>query len=296
MAHPTAIRGLGPSSRVDDAARRILAGRLADVRHPEASLSEELSVDGVHDMRVATRRLRAALQVFRKAGSLEKVERRVKQLQDALGEVRDLHVQMDWLSQAAHEEKPKHRAGLQALRAKREALLQPSTKRLRGELERWAGQTVPTLLRELGKLEDPRPYGGQRALRSLDKRLHRVEKRMEGYTQAGDSLSAHKLRKELKKFRYEMEIFQPAFRRTMDALLEVLVPLQDGLGELHDADVRLVLLERIASDAPSAEREAARKVLTHVQEERAQRAAEIARELQRWHSEQLPRGLHRLLH
>jgi CHAD domain-containing protein len=296
MSQPTPIRGLSASSPLGEAARRILAGRLADVRHPEAELTQQLSVEGVHDMRVATRRLRAALHVFEAIGPLRQVERRVAQLQDALGQVRDLHVQLDWLDEALKQEEPKHRVGLRTLRAGRQALLGQQEQRLHAELKRWEKRTVPRLLRKLDQLEEPRPYGGPRALRQLRRRLRRVDKRIERYMLTADSLCAHELRKELKKLRYELEIFQPAFRRTMSALLEMLVPLQDGLGELHDADVRLELLERIASEAVSAEREAARRLLSRVREERAQRAAEIARELQRWQSEQLTRGLRRLLH
>lgn len=296
MAHPTPVRGLGPSSRLDDAARRILACRLADVRHPESHVSQALSVEGVHDMRVATRRLRAALQVFQDMGRLSKLERRVKQLQDALGEVRDLHVQRDWMAEAAKKEKPRRRAALEVLHTQREAKLRQREKRLRRELRRWTERTVPDLLREMGRLKDGRPYGGKHVRRHLRWRVRRVEKRIERYMQALDGVSAHELRKELKKLRYELEIFQPAFRRTMGALLEVLVPLQEVLGQVHDADVRLELLERTAAEASSAQREAALSLLSRVREERALRSAEISRELGRWQSEHITRGLRRLLH
>ncbi|EAU68807.1 chad domain superfamily [Stigmatella aurantiaca DW4/3-1] len=250
---------------------------------------------GVHDMRVATRRLRAALQVFRQTGRLDKVERQVKQLQDALGEVRDIHVQRDWLTQAARKQTPKHRAGLKALQQRREALLDNTSARLRRALKRWSERTVPLLLLRLGELKDAHSYGGGRIRRHLRQRLKRVEKRMARYAQAPDAATAHELRKETKKFRYALEIFQPALRRTVDALLEVLVPLQEGLGELHDADVRLELLGHVAAEATPAERAAARELLETVREERAQHAAEIARELQRWQSEQIIRGLRRML-
>jgi CHAD domain-containing protein len=296
MSQPTPVRGLGPATRLDEAARRILAARLADVRHPEAGLSGEFSMKGVHDMRVATRRLRAALQVFRPAGRLKKVERQVKQLQDALGEVRDLHVQQDWLAQAMRQQPSKHRAGLKALHARRQAQLGGKSKQLKQALKRWAERTVPALLFQMGNLEDTHAYGGGSVRRHLRRRLKRLEKRMAQYALAPDAASAHEMRKELKRLRYALEIFQPALRRTMDALLEVLVPLQEGLGDLHDADVRLELLEHTAAEAASSEREAARKLLETVQQERALRAAEIASELQRWQSEQITRGLRRLLH
>jgi CHAD domain-containing protein len=296
MAHPTPVRGLAPSSRLDDAARRILMCRLADVRHPESSVMEEVSVDGVHDMRVATRRLRAALQVFQEVKGLGKLERRVKRLQDALGEVRDLHVQRDWMAEAAKGEKPQRRRVLEELRTQREPLLRQKEQHLRGELKRWKARTVPALLSQMARLQDTRSYGGKHVRRHLRWRVRRVEQRIERYMQASDAVSAHVLRKELKKLRYELEIFQPALPRTMNALLEVLVPLQGLLGQVHDADVRLELFERTAAEAPSSQRAAALKLLDKVREERTQRAAEIARELQRWQSEQLTRGLRRVLH
>jgi CHAD domain-containing protein len=298
MAHPTPIRGLGPGSRVGEAARRILAGRLADVRKPEAAFADGADDESVHDMRVATRRLRAALQVFRSLGGLGKLEREVKRLQDALGGVRDLHVQAAWLDGAAREvekDGPGALAGLHPLRKARLAGLEEQEARLHAELERWVERTVPRLLRTLDGLDGKHRFGGRRVRAPLRKRLRRVEKRMEAYADAPDATSAHEVRKELKKLRYEMEIFQPAFRRTMDALLEVLVPLQDALGGLHDADMRLELFERLAAEATPRERKAARALLPIIRDERAKYAATLARELRRWHAEAIARRLRRML-
>jgi len=69
---------------------RILAARLRDLERAEAGLP---APDPVHDMRVAARRLRAALRLLR----LREFDRAVKKLQDALGDVRDLQLQIAWL-------------------------------------------------------------------------------------------------------------------------------------------------------------------------------------------------------
>jgi CHAD domain-containing protein len=294
MPPPTPIRGLGPDTPLGQAARRILAGRLADARHPEAKLDGELDEDGVHDMRVATRRLRAALQVFGAAGKLTRLEADVKRLQDALGAVRDLHVQDAWMASAAKGKKDVGRA-LSGLRESHLSGLEAKEKKLRAELERWRKRTVPRLLERLDALDDDRRFAGKRVRAHLRKRLRRVEKRLDTYADAPDALAAHALRKDLKKLRYELEIFQPAFRRTVGALLEVLEPLQDGLGELHDADVRLELFERAAAQAPPGQRKVARKLLPQARDERAERSAQIAREVQRWHAEAIPKRLRKAL-
>ncbi|MBM7119215.1 CHAD domain-containing protein [Archangium primigenium] len=295
MAQPSPTRGLGPDSRLAEAARRLVTSRLADVRHEEDALAHALSMDGVHDMRVAIRRLRAALRIFRGLGDLRPLETEVKRLQDALGEVRDLHVQGDWLHEAAREGKASRRAGYNALSAHVTAPLPTKEKALRRALKRWERHTVPALLDAVKHLEGPGRYGGRRVRKQLRRRLRALDGLMADYAEAPDALIAHEMRKTVKKLRYEAEIFRPAMRRKMQALLEALVPLQELLGELHDADVRMGLLEAQSAEGTEAPRTAARELLERVREERAGHAAHTARELQRWHAEKLVRGLRHLL-
>ncbi len=83
----------------------IAAGRVVKVRakevfkHAEGVLDIE-DVERVHDMRVATRRLRAALEVFEACFPHKrhrKALKRVKALADALGERRDIDVEIELL-------------------------------------------------------------------------------------------------------------------------------------------------------------------------------------------------------
>jgi CHAD domain-containing protein len=74
--------------------------------HPSKRVLDVADIEGVHDMRVATRRLRAALEVFgpclhRKRGA--RALREVKALAAALGERRDRDVQLELLG-ALHGE------------------------------------------------------------------------------------------------------------------------------------------------------------------------------------------------
>jgi len=89
---------LDPSAPFAEAARAIIAVRGAEVFEHERDVLDTSDIERVHDMRVATRRLRAALEVF--AGAFEKDELRpvlrdVKRLADALGERRDPDVHIE---------------------------------------------------------------------------------------------------------------------------------------------------------------------------------------------------------
>jgi CHAD domain-containing protein len=82
------------------------AARIVRMRADEMAAEADgvLDVERVHDMRVATRRLRAVLELFAAAfakGELKLVLRDVKALADALGERRDPDVQIAALEQLA---------------------------------------------------------------------------------------------------------------------------------------------------------------------------------------------------
>jgi CHAD domain-containing protein len=295
MSQPTPIRGLRPDSRLTQAARRLLIGRLTDVRLAREGLEAELGREAVHDARVATRRLRAALHLFRDLGELEPLEKDVKHLQDALGEVRDLHVQGEWLGQSAREARQARRTGYTALEQQVTAPLEQKERRLRTALKRWDEHTVPALENAAEHLKGSGRYGGKRVRKQLRRRLHSLHTRMKDYARAPEPQTAHAIRKMAKKLRYEAELVRPAMRREMKTLQKALVPMQEVLGELHDADVRLELLEGLASKARGPRRTAARELLERVRAEREEQAAHIARELERWHSERLVHGLKQLL-
>lgn len=100
------------------AARRVVKIRAREVfEHSEGVLDLD-EVERVHDMRVATRRLRAALEVFEDCFPRKrhrKALKRVKALADALGERRDLDVEVDLLEGLADEVAGKDRAALAEL-------------------------------------------------------------------------------------------------------------------------------------------------------------------------------------
>lgn len=75
-------------------------------------------IEPLHDMRVATRRLRAALEVFESCfpGKPRRTAlKRVKELADALGERRDRDVAIEFLTGLEAETPETDRAGLAAL-------------------------------------------------------------------------------------------------------------------------------------------------------------------------------------
>jgi CHAD domain-containing protein len=82
------------------AARRVVEVRSAEVFEQAHGVLDHTDPERVHDMRVATRRLRAALEVFEPCFSAKrrrKALKRVKALADALGARRDADVQIELL-------------------------------------------------------------------------------------------------------------------------------------------------------------------------------------------------------
>jgi CHAD domain-containing protein len=100
------------------AAAKTVKVRAAEVfAHSEGVLDLE-QVEHVHDMRVATRRLRAALEIFEACFPRKrhrKALKKVKALADALGERRDADVEIALLGQLADEAAEADSAALRGL-------------------------------------------------------------------------------------------------------------------------------------------------------------------------------------
>ena len=100
------------------AARRVVKVRAKEVFKQADGVLDLGEVEHVHDMRVATRRLRAALEVFEDCfpgKRHHKALKRVKALADALGERRDLDVEIELLESLADEVAGEDRGALGAL-------------------------------------------------------------------------------------------------------------------------------------------------------------------------------------
>jgi CHAD domain-containing protein len=287
MGKPAPIEGLDHDTPLDEAARRSIAARLADVRKYEEPLGGAADPDDVHDMRVASRRMRAALVLFDRKGQLEKAHDAVEALGDALGEVRELHVQVGWLREALGDAAEKDKPGVQALLTEREAKLPRRLERLRAGLGVWQSDGVPVVEAALADLAVRGRLGGNRVRRRMVRHLKDVRQRMAATVKSGDPRTAHRLRIGAKRLRYAAELALPAFPSDMEALLDRLQPLQETLGELHDADVHIPIVEKFLVRADAAAQPGALALLRAELARREQQAAALAEALAQFRDDRI---------
>lgn len=136
---------------------RVRARELFD--HAEGVLDTR-DIERVHDMRVASRRLRAVLEIFAPcfpASEFKGVLRDVKQLADALGERRDPDVHIDALRAFARTLTPANRPGVNALVADLQERQARGNELLAAELQRAEDRGLHGRLLALADAADPPP-------------------------------------------------------------------------------------------------------------------------------------------
>jgi CHAD domain-containing protein len=109
---------VAPDEPYARAAARIVRVRAGELfAHAEGVLDTE-DIERVHDMRVASRRLRAVLEVFAPCfpkGPYRSALRDVKRLADALGERRDPDVHLEAMEKLAERLPPELRPGVELM-------------------------------------------------------------------------------------------------------------------------------------------------------------------------------------
>lgn len=254
-----------PMSPADPAihlAYRGLLEQFEQLLAAEPAAAQGLHHEGVHQMRVATRRLRASFRAFTgilPPKPINAFNRQFRWLAAALGKVRDLDVYLANLQRyaadlplvdaehlAAYKEHL-HRQWRQARTAWEASLASRRYARLKERFTRFL-QRGPTRA-------DIKAHEGVTiadAARQLIAKRHRRLRR-DGRAIAPDSSesSLHALRIQVKRLRYLFDFFAPAYGNALKPYLKPLRKLQDILGDYQDANVATARLRAYADRIPT---------------------------------------------
>lgn len=277
MPRPVLPDNLQAEMRVALAARRLLRAKADEVaRYLGPALQG--AVDGIHDLRIAVKRVREVLRLFRRFIGKRRRKRltaSAQELNDALGRVRELDVLL---------------ADLDGLIAA-DATIAPALEELREEWAQQRGQRLAELRALCERLDGGEDFldeirrAARAAARSRDRRAdlpldrfayaaitRRVEQAMAAWEQARGSDDPHLLhlfRIAVKKLKYTMEPFAPIFP-ALEAAYQVTAQVQESLGRAHDCDVLGAALQEYFGRSGLAGSAAADQVLAMLSDQRAQ--------------------------
>jgi triphosphatase len=244
---------LDPDASAADAFRALARNCLSQLGANEAAVRGG-DADGIHQMRVAARRLRALLACFRDLiapAVAEELKGELRWLMGALGAARDLDVfiagTLDPIAERGPEDEAfpalcaaARRAGQHAREAARIAISSPryTQSLLRLDLllasGAWAADEAPVTA-------PVRPLA-QHMLRSRCRQLMKIGRGHE----ALQVEELHQIRIAAKKMRYAAEFFRSLYRgKPSRRYLTHLIKLQDRLGALNDAVTGRRLLEEL---------------------------------------------------
>jgi CHAD domain-containing protein len=249
---------LAPDTSPDTALRRIVASCRDDLLKYRAIALASRRPVGIHQTRVALRRLRAAFGTFRDAApgtigrrELKALSAEAKWLAAECAPARDLHV---FLTETALDAPPvvktvARRLARSHLERARTALSSARFSMFEAALSAFAEQT-------------PADGGGRRlddfGRAVLEQRADKVDKRAHKLASL-DGKRLHELRIAIKKLRYAATFLQPAFAgtpfdsRAAKAYIDATVRLQGALGTLNDRVVAGQMLADIAVAARPSE-------------------------------------------
>ena len=254
---------LDPAMAVEAALQEIGRACLAHLLRNEAA-ALAMQPEGVHQMRVAERRIRSAIAAFKKllpAAECRWVSDELTSLLDILGSARNLDVFATELLQRARADLA-HEAGLADLTAALEGARREAYARVEHailserhaagmlRLSHWfearawrdaQGEPSPKLASPIGEL----------AARLLDRRWREVRKRSKRFGRQ-TTRQRHKLRIAAKKLRYTIELLEGLFDPDdVKRFVRRLKRLQDDLGYANDVRVARDLLPELAKEAVS---------------------------------------------
>lgn len=273
------IPGVDAGTPLGEAATALLLAKAEPLFDLEEAARGGADMDAVHDMRVASRRLREALRLVRPLypdKAFRKWYRRIRRITRALGPVRDSDVFIDAFSRMSGK------VGADGRRAIAWAVGYRQGQRV---------HELDALNRELASLDldrnrasfarfaegvrdcpEARQPFASFAHAAVAERAAAVFGRQELALDERNVAEQHALRIDYKRLRYAVEAFAPCYADGFDALHDTLTAFQDALGELHDAHVFIEMLtapERVEAAVRAGVSERGLAALRSVLEEQA---------------------------
>ncbi len=260
-ANPTPTRKKGnidPEMTSGEALATALSETAARMGALQPAVIDYRRAEGVHQMRVAARRLRAVERIFRRylrSDEISGLAARAKLVAAALGPARDWDVFLDETLPAAQKADPDG-AGLRGLKERAEAaraqawgvavaavsdkafthllidLMEAATEM------RWREDAKKTLLLPVREF----------APKALDRALGKAKRAAKTAIGARDLKERHALRIALKKLRYPIQLFRGLYPKAQRKdYMAALSSLQDAFGAVNDAMVAQGLAEQAAA-------------------------------------------------
>jgi CHAD domain-containing protein len=253
MAGGKWLEGLSATTETADAARRVLAVRLGVVRDflPLAVHVSEKDPEHVHQLRVGSRRARAALDIFDCCLPSKVYRTAKKQLRDvrrAAGEARDWDVFLASLADREHRQNRRHRAGLDLLMGYALAQRGSAQEHLAGA----AGDDPFTFDRfladTLAAVQAPADAERRTLIDLARPQLADLLSELENAASQDldDYDHLHQVRIAGKRLRYAMEVFADCFPpRFREEFYPAVEDMQELLGEANDSHVAAGRLEAL---------------------------------------------------
>ncbi|HET6421281.1 MAG TPA: CHAD domain-containing protein [Geobacteraceae bacterium] len=249
------------------AARGLLAERGADFFSCWVKVATTFDREDIHDLRVASRRLREALALFAPCypdGRITRLRKNVAGVTEILGDLRNIDEGIAFFREEAKEldgEQERELAGFIArFEKKREAARSRLTRDLRkiscDTLRKKFVGTVhsPYLLNPPSGKADPFMTIEDFARECIDQRLVPVLLLVPAARQPADAAAQHRMRIAVKKYRYRMEVLSPLTNDGYRELHGHVKEYQEILGRIHDLDVFAGLVANSRLTAPTKEK------------------------------------------
>ncbi|MDQ3627255.1 MAG: CYTH and CHAD domain-containing protein [Actinomycetota bacterium] len=254
---PEAVELTNLRCSAGDSVTRYLREQVEQLRAADLDLRLDEDGEGVHDVRVQARRLRAAVAVYRSVldqSVARLVQAELRELGQALGPVRDLQVTREQLRDAVGDLDPAAAATVAGLAGR---TLAERDEQTRATMRRaLTSRRYVGLLRDLdalgsagggGMAAEPAGEVLPRQVRKASKRLRRRARTATDVPAGRRTEALHDVRKAAKRLRYACEVAEPAVGKPARRLGKAARRVQRTLGDHHDAVALAALLEELAA-------------------------------------------------